>query len=155
MVPVEELITKIQSDSPRIRGDGPAIGDHVVRVFVFSPYSRGWSQQPLILEWSTSILPVFAGMVPRPHRESGVSPYSPRIRGDGPELSLRIVDRKAFSPYSRGWSLPAYMHTIPGAILPVFAGMVPMRGFVNIAYVNSPRIRGDGPDINYAVYTTI
>ena len=50
---------------------------------------------------------------------------SPRIRGDGPNLSLNSHDLGKFSPYSRGWSRVRHTRTMAAA--------------------DSPRIRGDGP----------
>ena len=50
---------------------------------------------------------------------------SPRIRGDGPNDSIRTTTREV--------------------ILPVFAGMVPVVVGNSFPVSNSPRIRGDGP----------
>ena len=71
--------------------------------------------------------------------------YSPRIRGDGPSLDTPSRVGAQFSPYSRGWSPHACSPCTDGAILPVFAGMVPHHGCLARRTCYSPRIRGDGP----------
>ena len=105
MVPITTQYGDNEADSPRIRGDGPV------------------PTQPSDL--FHTILPVFAGMVPPPVRRALRRPHSPRIRGDGPGEVVSSVRRRAFSPYSRGWSRHRYLIALPRKILPVFAGMVP------------------------------
>ena len=46
MVPGNPRAVPLQSDSPRIRGDGPPYGGIEAGFEIFSPYSRGWSQEP-------------------------------------------------------------------------------------------------------------
>ena len=113
------------SNSPRIRGDGPLKAAWGEITEAFSPYSRGWSQSrtrpetshdilpvfagmvPVIIDLDLTagyILPVFAGMVPRSLVATRVPLNSPRIRGDGPISGFRLLTRRKFSPYSRGWS---------------------------------------------------
>ena len=130
---------------PRIRGDGPCCRGGSLTDIRFSPYSRGWS--PNLRTWSASasIFPVFAGMVLMRNCMPCSLSHFPRIRGDGPPDSAVPAPITAFSPYSRGWSLPAHMHLIPGAIFPVFAGMVLLRDSSCSATSYFPRIRGDGP----------
>ena len=84
MVPVLDLQRKYDENSPRIRGDGPTLGNLRVRIIGFSPYSRGWSQRPQIGFLFLMILPVFAGMVPKVTLTRTSDGDSPRIRGDGP-----------------------------------------------------------------------
>ena len=65
MVPAQGVMSWDTCYSPRIRGDGPAVDDLQLRLYEFSPYSRGWSGAKLVVPFLISILPVFAGMVPR------------------------------------------------------------------------------------------
>ena len=90
--------------SPRIRGDGPRIQCRRALLDSFSPYSRGWSRTSRYLRSASSILPVFAGMVPHEDLARIVASYSPRIRGDGPGGYCPVQVSRSFSPYSRGWS---------------------------------------------------
>ena len=86
-------------------------------------------------------------MVPTPMRGLRNALDSPRIRGDGPSLVTTSTGMLKFSPYSRGWSCPDDGHGVPHGILPVFAGMVPPPDWLNAWAGNSPRIRGDGPEL--------
>ena len=133
------------SNSPRIRGDGPALIVRWECSGQFSPYSRGWSRVGTLEANPAPILPVFAGMVRLGDMHAKKGEYSPRIRGDGPSTPNTRRSSPQFSPYSRGWShrSPAY----PGRrnILPVFAGMVPGIQGHHTQHPHSPRIRGDGP----------
>ena len=92
-----------------------------------------------------TILPVFAGMVPRRGSVPGYWSDSPRIRGDGPKVIHSAVVLCPFSPYSRGWSRPVRRLINLRLILPVFAGMVPEITRASGTPADSPRIRGDGP----------
>ena len=125
MVPFKAHADRAERDSPRIRGDGPSGQCSSGGVDKFSPYSRGWSPVRVRSRVKTFILPVFAEMVPVTVTYSRGSPYSPRIRGDGP-----------------GHRGGGRVHQL---ILPVFAGMVPRGVHHDGGKVDSPRIRGDGP----------
>ena len=113
----------------------------------FSPYSRGWSLGPHLIDAldKPGILPVFAGMVPDGWREQRKSTNSPRIRGDGPPRVWWDQRFDEFSPYSRGWSHAALPPRHIRIILPVFAGMVRFQTCRRRVRLDSPRIRGDGP----------
>ena len=113
----------------------------------FSPYSRGWSRLASARCTVWTILPVFAGMVPRPRNLRHKSGDSPRIRGDGPWSVDGTPALPAFSPYSRGWSSLAASIDGFSVILPVFAGMVRLLATALSSRVHSPRIRGDGPAV--------
>ena len=145
MVPGKQCKQGCWGDSPRIRGDGPIHRYHKPLPLVFSPYSRGWSAATDQGRGRLRILPVFAGMVPNLPSASKALMHSPRIRGDGPCYPAHIVFLDQFSPYSRGWSVRAASPRNRGAILPVFAGMVPTRRDAVGPADHSPRIRGDGP----------
>ena len=168
MVPCDGFIVDRVLNSPRIRGDGPAMKNTERNKGLFSPYSRGWSHFFRRLPTLCVILPVFAGMVHEKGKELGfvesfspysrgwshqaggawkTSPDSPRIRGDGPPKGINDIIPKIFSPYSRGWSRKLPDTTILVAILPVFAGMVPFYSAKLKYDKNSPRIRGDGPRV--------
>ena len=69
-------------NSPRIRGDDPGFSE--------------WSG------WHCSILPVFAGMIPKITTRGMVAWNSPRIRGDDPTGDKPATALQLFSPYSRG-----------------------------------------------------
>ena len=125
MVPGRANSLHMLSNSPRIRGDGPFKVLPNLAEFQFSPYSRGWSGAPLTAHIKREILPVFAGMVRVGNVRLIIRLYSPRIRGDGPNLD---IDAAASCN-----------------ILPVFAGMVPPAFVRHFLAVYSPRIRGDGP----------
>ena len=112
----------------------------------FSPYSRGWSPHQTGSMHGLGILPVFAGMVRNWPKSLTISPNSPRIRGDGPIPNRRPIAEERFSPYSRGWSALFYGGDAPHQILPVFAGMVRGASAPPPTDINSPRIRGDGPN---------
>ena len=84
MVPYPPPKPDLPPDSPRIRGDGPLILMSGIASRGFSPYSRGWSRNRPRMPELARILPVFAGMVPLGKSGSPLTPYSPRIRGDGP-----------------------------------------------------------------------
>ena len=71
------------------------------------------------------------------------------IRGDGPAAAASFRLSGRFSPYSRGWSRSSSLDRPLGSILPVFAGMVPARSDDNAGKPDSPRIRGDGPELLY------
>ena len=124
MVPVKTRLDKVQKHSPRIRGDGPVNEGKDDATAKFSPYSRGWSQAPALRAMDDPILPVFAGMVPACDMAVRVKCNSPRIRGDGPTVDDSALNRVAFSPYSRGWSLTQALPLLRKHVLPVFAGMV-------------------------------
>ena len=64
MVPGCQSGCSAWGDSPRIRGDGPALALSVADDDAFSPYSRGWSRGVGKNAMQSTILPVFAGMVP-------------------------------------------------------------------------------------------
>ena len=64
MVRIVQLPELLEADSPRIRGDGPAVDAIRETIRQFSPYSRGWSPRQRVLLTVARILPVFAGMVP-------------------------------------------------------------------------------------------
>ena len=145
MVPRLRVDFDSNNNSPRIRGDGPHSAVESSIWNRFSPYSRGWSRLTPPQALCPSILPVFAGMVPRRKHVSYPAADSPRIRGDGPQDDSHIHVWKVFSPYSRGWSRKYREVRSIFAILPVFAGMVPRARLVKPGRVYSPRIRGDGP----------
>ena len=69
----------------------------------------------------------------------------PRIRGDGPNHDNPDPQRRAFSPYSRGWSCGSLTSEFKLHIFPVFAGMVPKPPPRFPTRRDFPRIRGDGP----------
>ena len=145
MVPRLRVDFDSNNNSPRIRGDGPHSAVESSIWNRFSPYSRGWSRLTPPQALCPSILPVFAGMVPRRKHVSYPAADSPRIRGDGPWVAFIVGKTFQFSPYSRGWSATESRSRGCANILPVFAGMVPMRGVATSETSNSPRIRGDGP----------
>ena len=135
----------LKKHSPRIRGDGPRGRCRQSAAPIFSPYSRGWSQRERMITLAQTILPVFAGMVPRLRVDFDSNNNSPRIRGDGPHSAVESSIWNRFSPYSRGWSRLTPPQALCPSILPVFAGMVPRRKHVSYPAADSPRIRGDGP----------
>ena len=145
MVPPQGSLSGSNADFPRIRGDGPYYRLCRQKCTIFSPYSRGWSLIICLYVQVHDILPVFAGMVLSVSGFFLSRPYFPRIRGDGPNHDNPDPQRRAFSPYSRGWSgiSPAHLTTLK--IFPVFAGMIPdlFSGVPSASY--SPRIRGDDP----------
>ena len=104
MVPTPKKLRNFLIHSPRIRGDGPCSMHRLMSSMVFSPYSRGWSVAVQPVRALLQILPVFAGMVRSAAFSCATLPYSPRIRGDGPQLVEVDCFGHRFSPYSRGWS---------------------------------------------------
>ena len=167
MVPHQPSRATPSAHSPRIRGDGPVFLIHQHVTTPFSPYSRGWSPWGGVLSCLGPILPVFAGMVRGVHHTQRRGWDSPRIRGDGPKIKEEkipeenilpvfagMVPRRyletpwitQFSPYSRGWSHQGTSTPQGWCILPVFAGMVPVHSLSAAIILNSPRIRGDGPN---------
>ena len=92
---------------PVFAGMVPVRGLHTDINPEFSPYSRGWSRWPCGGHSRACILPVFAGMVPKAAYSTRYRTDSPRIRGDGPDAPTETGSYLKFSPYSRGWSLPA------------------------------------------------
>ena len=102
MVPTMTTPIRNAAHFPRIRGDGPVEASPVNSSFTFSPYSRGWSQNPHRDSLLDVIFPVFAGMVRRDSTNLALSRYFPRIRGDGPDMRMSAHSSISFSPYSRG-----------------------------------------------------
>ena len=148
MVHAPEWSFDLPENSPRIRGDGPPECLCAPDPHVFSPYSRGWSLVVQVRGHPTIILPVFAGMVPTRLHQLQCRTDSPRIRGDGPGPGGIVKLSSGFSPYSRGWSLSIRVCGCRPGILPVFAGMVRVIMRSRCWISNSPRIRGDGPNVD-------
>ena len=133
--------------SPRTRGDGPAYdGPTAEEKLVlparagmargskgqarslgrFSPHARGWPIHCVRLSW-----------------ESG---SSPRTRGDGPFVIVRVSGECCVLPARAGMARPTPARLKPSpAVLPARAGMA--RGFRHsqAQQQSSPRTRGDGP----------
>ena len=84
MVPTPGRRPYCAPNSPRIRGDGPRLYSAADEETIFSPYSRGWSLSLGAGDTHSTILPVFAGMVPAAQVARTEDNHSPRIRGDGP-----------------------------------------------------------------------
>ncbi len=95
--------------SPRSGGDGPGgpWGGHTSGTF--SPLRRGWSPALSQLGHRGGVLPAQAGMVPGLCGPAGWMICSPRSGGDGPLINAQILDRCAFSPLRRGWSLRSFL----------------------------------------------
>ena len=117
---------------PRIRGDVP--NPEVL---------------PAILAW---VFPAYAGMFRRPDPRGNVCRGFPRIRGDVPGGLIVREYLVKFSPHTRGCSSFNPLNTKSTKVFPAYAGMFPSHQQIALTRQRFPRIRGDVPGHNVAVY---
>ena len=69
----------------------------------------------------------------------------PRIRGDVPVANLGVLQRRRFSPHTRGCSQKGKLLMKLFEVFPAYAGMFLRSTSLNVSGVGFPRIRGDVP----------
>ena len=111
--------------APRASGDGPAHDPQDSARVVCSPRERGWS----------------TGGRARPIQRA----RAPRASGDGPASPCVRRAAVTCSPRERGWSSQGVSARQGGGVLPVRAGMVPVRSLSRCRGRSAPRASGDGP----------
>ncbi len=131
---------------PRVRGDGPAESITTGTVAKAPPRARGWTRPQRARYELLGGSPACAGMDPATDSAPPATMWLPRVRGDGPGLSVGVSDTGAAPPRARGWTL--FTTRLPRAVdgSPACAGMDPCirRGVGSGRRL--PRVRGDGPD---------
>ena len=104
MVPLIAASAAAASRFPRLRGDGPPMVLPVPRGITVPPPARGWSLRQLRPCDSAHGSPACAGMVPVTGPAWNRPRWFPRLRGDGPRISVNGGKRIEVPPPARGWS---------------------------------------------------
>ena len=133
---------------PRIRGDVPRPLSLFDQVGEFSSHTRGCSWFGSRPKPRQTVFPAYAGMLLIGLPENKVVVGFPRIRGDVPGFSHPLIIVNAFSPHTRGCSVPHPRLYNKPPVFPAYAGM--FRGVKRSHPVGwgFPRIRGDVPVIS-------
>ncbi len=146
MVPAPRSPPEDAMGAPRARGDGPVAVLHAEAHGLCSPRTRGWSPGDLFADDRVFVLPAHAGMVPAPRSPPEDAMGAPRARGDGPSTYWLEGFLQLCSPRTRGWSHLRVDGVAALVVLPVHAGMVPVRRSWSLTTLCAPRARGDGPE---------
>ena len=137
---------------PRLRGDGPGLLRSVVHPARSPPPTRGWTRLAVLLDLLDAVSPAYAGMDPPRPAPWCQRTCLPRLRGDGPGVSLGTGQHVASPPPTRGWTREK-VRTLSGPdVSPAYAGMDPARRISACAPRCLPRLRGDGPFTRFHRY---
>ena len=145
MDPVDRKRRTRRPGLPRLRGDGPVIETVTKLQERAPPPTRGWTRRMTTAMIAGEGSPAYAGMDPlRPCWMRGKC-WLPRLRGDGPPISLLGRKVRKAPPPTRGWTQKdaSNEHAIMGS--PAYAGMDPAQPPCTDRYTRLPRLRGDGP----------
>jgi hypothetical protein len=154
----------VKQSPPCPRRDGPEMLMGHEGAELCSPHLREWSHQPDVGDGAGRLLPAPAGLAPRTRSARPSRRPAPCTRRDGPcatpsrrrasNCSLRreddpgraklMVKQIDCSPHPRGWSPPESRGDPGGSLLPVPAGMVPLRASSSTPVSSAPRTGGDG-----------
>ena len=88
-----------------MRGDGPLAGYVAKDQVMFPPRARGWTLAPEEMAENLEVSPACAGMDLGSVFADIVAACFPRVRGDGPWVSLHNPSHVRFPPRARGWTL--------------------------------------------------
>ncbi len=110
-----------------------------------APPTRGWSSIFRYLGIPCIVCPAYAGMVPVGRAADRGKTGLPRLRGDGPRLSLDTSSKSLSAPPTRGWSALGNDIIEALGVCPAYAGMVLCRQQHRQGRARLPRLRGDGP----------
>ena len=108
---------------PRIRGDVPNGSRLMMPPPLFSPHTRGCSQNLWIRFLFSVVFPAYAGMFPAPSPHQSTRFGFPRIRGDVPVPAISRARRIMFSPHTRGCSAGNIPAAFGDVVFPAYAGM--------------------------------
>ena len=131
---------------PRLRGDGPLIGNSNQFTRKVAPPTRGWTLWSSDDDETFRGCPAYAGMDRATIRLPAEHYRLPRLRGDGPFARLAGSGFLAVAPPTRGWTLAWRLVESGGAGCPAYAGMDPWIGSGGLLPSWLPRLRGDGPE---------
>ena len=109
------------------------------------PPTRGWTLAAREGVALRLVSPAYAGMDP-PCFQKRV-PFSglPRLRGDGPVRTTRVLVISRSPPPTRGWTYRHVWCNSQGQVSPAYAGMDPAPRLAKCRHRCLPRLRGDGP----------
>ncbi len=114
---------KQKASVPRMRGDGPGVCGGKRGGDKCSPHARGWTGHEGERSGPGPVFPACAGM-DRPHLyHEHFAQRVPRMRGDGPQVILRLLMSSSCSPHARGWTAVSGVCFKRQLVFPACAGM--------------------------------
>ena len=108
---------------PRVRGDIPQVLPCDHRTAMLSPCKRGYSRATLPAMRCRVVVPVYAGVFPKPTNLWEQVKRCPRVRGGIPEMEQPGEFWGPLSPCTRGYSLIAHVIHAHDIVVPVYAGV--------------------------------
>ena len=84
-------------------------------------------------------------MDPERDRYLRLTPWLPRLRGDGPRNRAGVMGVPLAPPPTRGWTRHGECRSRPPRGSPAYAGMDPALLGIGFCFHRLPRLRGDGP----------
>ena len=128
---------------PRVRGDVPAIGDYPEPVYEFSPRARGCSSLHIPASSHLEVFPACAGMFLKPHTRHPRPQSFPRVRGDVPAQTGKLLVMLVVFPACAGMFLDTKYEVTIGHGFPRVRGDVPLDSWDTADSTGfSPRARG-------------
>ena len=129
---------------PRLRGDGPLVGDATRVERRCSPPTRGWTGGRDSREQVHQVFPAYAGMDRSFMSSRTITGGVPRLRGDGPAPVTGLTIDDLCSPPTRGWTAASEPSERKHSVFPAYAGMDRGAGCAGRSSSSVPRLRGDG-----------
>ena len=133
---------------PRACGDGPTHHPVFLRVKVFSPRVRGWTEINAGEMHLVGVFPARAGMDRQRPRSNMSTLCFPRACGDGPEETISSREVIQFSPRVRGWTVWSVLTDSGRLVFPARAGMDRTARALPWSPTSFPRACGDGPPLS-------
>ena len=116
---------------------------------------RGWSSNHRLIVFQGLILPAYAGVILIIPARMRILNNSSRVCGGDPRIRENYNIIHKFFPRMRGWS--HLLHRIYGKedILPAYAGVILLKGRIQLLTLNSSRVCGGDPVPAVALATSI
>ena len=116
-------------------------------ILLFSPHTRGCSDQFFVCVLVHVVFPAYAGMFRSTGWDFRPARGFPRIRGDVPCALLEYGCAQRFSPHTRGCSADLTQQAGKMTVFPAYAGMFRPAPGLWPTRIGFPRIRGDVPTL--------
>ena len=131
------------ADHPRIRGEHTLDSPTRHPRGGSSPHTRGALRRPQSRHRGWRIIPAYAGSTETAWRPHPPRRDHPRIRGEHPETVTAMVCAPGSSPHTRGARCLRSRGSVPGRIIPAYAGSTRGAGAWDRRGRDHPRIRGE------------
>ena len=130
---------------PRMRGDRPSPCALTPGATWFTPHARGSTlPEPEVLR-QNKVYPACAGIDRRQPGPACGRNCLPRMRGDRPELGMRLLKEHVFTPHARGSTETKKERRLLPSVYPACAGIDPEGRERREKKESLPRMRGDRP----------